>query len=338
MAFLDDLLDLKKKIDLGIENKPSLNISLNQESVAKEISNKLGEVIKQGAKNLGGKIKEAGKEQLKTLNLPGWIPESIKNRPVQTKTSAPASSLGSLMAPEAQAATQTSTMDYPSLISPGTTYNSFADKIKAAHEQLDGTAETIKAAPAVAAQPKVAAGESLRKAAAPGPMAGLKEGFFGMPQSNFGQFPGQEGRTTAYYAGKMVGDLIRSRAGLNTAGQEAKMASDVPGTPQYKAEAAAKSATYWSQNPDKFTPDEMAALDADFAKFSTPEALQHIKEKYSVSTDDEALEILQRALMRVHKIKAGKYLRSNLGLSTSNSMQDQLDAMVQSLADLDANG
>ena len=76
---------------------------------------------------------------------------------------------------------------------------------------------------------------------APGIFAGLKEGGLGMPQSNVGQFPGQEGRTTAYYAGKMLGDVVRSKIGINTAGEESKLAMVTPGTPQYQEALSGKN-------------------------------------------------------------------------------------------------
>lgn len=58
----------------------------------------------------------------------------------------------------------------------------------------------------------------------PGALAGLKEGFLGMPSSAMGREPGatEQGRQTAYYAGKLIPDIIRSKLGVNTAGEEAR--------------------------------------------------------------------------------------------------------------------
>jgi hypothetical protein len=57
----------------------------------------------------------------------------------------------------------------------------------------------------------------------PGAFAGMKEGILGMPSSAYGQdYQGQEGRETAYYAGKLIPDIIRSKLGINTTGEEAR--------------------------------------------------------------------------------------------------------------------
>jgi hypothetical protein len=58
---------------------------------------------------------------------------------------------------------------------------------------------------------------------APGAFAGLKEGILGMPSSAYEQdYAGKEGRETAYYMGKLIPDIIRSKLGVNTTGEEAR--------------------------------------------------------------------------------------------------------------------
>ena len=77
----------------------------------------------------------------------------------------------------------------------------------------------------------------------PGAFAGLKEGILGMPSTGMGaNYTGQEGRQTAYYAGKMIPDIFRSRLGVNTTGEEAiqqqrmESTGGKKSTPEYKAD------------------------------------------------------------------------------------------------------
>lgn len=74
----------------------------------------------------------------------------------------------------------------------------------------------------------------------PGVFAGLKEGFLGMPSTAGEPQPSERGRQTAYYAGKLIPDIIRSRMGVSTTGEEARQQQMLEAygakkiTPEYK--------------------------------------------------------------------------------------------------------
>lgn len=56
----------------------------------------------------------------------------------------------------------------------------------------------------------------------PGVFAGLKEGLLGMPSTAGEPQPYEKGRQTAYYAGKLIPDIVRSKMGVSTTGEEAR--------------------------------------------------------------------------------------------------------------------
>ncbi len=56
----------------------------------------------------------------------------------------------------------------------------------------------------------------------PGFLAGIKEGLLGMPSTASEPQPSEQGRQTAYYAGKLIPDIIRSRMGVSTTREEAR--------------------------------------------------------------------------------------------------------------------
>ena len=74
----------------------------------------------------------------------------------------------------------------------------------------------------------------------PGVFAGIKEGLLGMPSTAGEPQPSEKGRQTAYYAGKLIPDIIRSRMGVSTTGQEARQQQMLEATigkkvtPEYK--------------------------------------------------------------------------------------------------------
>jgi len=70
----------------------------------------------------------------------------------------------------------------------------------------------------------------------PGVFAGLKEGFLGIPSTAGEPQPSERGRQTAYYAGKLIPDIIRSRMGVSTTGEEARQQQMLGKkvTPEYK--------------------------------------------------------------------------------------------------------
>jgi hypothetical protein len=163
-----------------------------------------------------------------------------------------------------------------------------------------------------------------KPATAPGIFAGLKEGVFGMPQSNVGQFPGQEGRSTAYYGGKMLGDIVRTKIGLNTAGEEGKTAMVTPGTPQYQARAAAELGSYKAKHYKDVSPEEFNTMALELEK-----ALPY-------ATDRQSKDELFRLMVAKYP-KASKELRSIIGLSMSSSEDEKLDALIQNLEEMEAN-
>ena len=327
MASLKDtsLDDLKKELQ-GIRSTLEETVKTNPAS--KINPNNLGNFIYENTlrKLLSGNKQKGStetpspkKKEMETL------PEATKTQPipaVEGLTSFPGVSYQNTIGNAIEQAKSEGNYDAAQIMGQSDAYN-------------PALAINTPAAPMQSPQTSMSQGKDLASAVgnqptttAPGVLAGLKEGIFGMPQSNMGQFAGQEGRTTAYYAGKTLGDLVRSRAGLTTAGQESQLAAQTPGTPQYegrwKAAAAAKVASHLAMFPMNLTAEQVNALNADLEK-----ALPY-------ATDQQSLEELVKVLVKKHGMQVGKPLRSALGLSTGISEEEKMQLLLQNIQETQA--
>lgn len=95
----------------------------------------------------------------------------------------------------------------------------------------------------------------------PGVFAGLKEGFLGMPSTAGEPQPSEQGRQTAYYMGKLIPDIIRSKMGVSTTGEEARQQQMLEAygtkriTPEYKKDL--QEATIRLSNPNLSETDKV---------------------------------------------------------------------------------
>jgi hypothetical protein len=306
MAALDELIKLKNKLDASIQDHGDRSITINQNNMGHEISNKLGEVIGKATKII-------------SKGVSNTIDTSTKfytNKPGEKKATSLPAAVGNVILPSAEA-TQPSDMN---------PYNANAyTNFLASQNNAAIAAAQPAPTPPVASVPSPASGQTLANAVpkvAPGIFAGAKEGILGMPQSNVGQFPGQGGRTTAYYAGKALGDLVRNKMGLTTAGEEMKLAAATPGTPQYQrmsaAAVAAKTAARQAQFPLQLTPEDAANLKADLAKYG------------SLATTSEDKKKLATMLGRKYP-GASETINRIFGVNAALSEQEKLSLMMQSI-------
>lgn len=344
---IKELKSIKNKFgEVTSEKQPSM-VQLDPDNVANRISSSVGKFLSEGTQKAGEKIGESLKGQ-KELLQNFWGVDLGK-----IKIGLPKSS-GTALATAAEESSPNITPEdmaqTPFSMTPGEGSNFNPLLGRQAPSQLptatpnEGYVAPTQIPPS---NDLAAAGDRLRSATAPGAFAGMKEGVFGMPQSNVGQFQGQQGRTTAYYAGKFLGDVVRSRLDLSTAGQESKLAAETPGTPQYQSIVAAQTkqkagereadiAKQRATHPMQLTPEQVAVLDADFAKYASPEGLEHIKEKTGAATDTEAKQQLATILIRKHGVGSAIYIRRALGLSSGASEEEKLQMLMQNLEEMEA--
>lgn len=316
------------------------DITINQNSLLDQFSNKLTNFLGEKAQIISKPIVDELRAQ-KDLMIKeyggGLLKKKTATQPI-VPTAAPTTS--SLM----QSVNPTAPEPASGLISPpGVQYTGLIDQaikeataagdMEAAKILSGNTAYTPAPTPAAATTQPAPSGSQLRNVVpaqrsitAPGVFAGLREGIFGMPQSNVaGQFQGQEGRTTAYYAGKMLGDIVRSKMGVTSAAEELKLASTTPGTPQYTQAATAKASTFLRQHPMNLTPEELETLNADLER-ALPFAI-----------DDKSKEELVNLLIKKHGLKVAKPLRAALGMSSGSGKEEELQALIQNLEEIEAN-
>jgi len=344
---IKELKSIKNKFgEVTSEKQPSM-VQLDPDNVASRISSSVGKFLSEGTQKAGEKIGESLKGQ-KELLQNFWGVDLGK-----IKIGLPKSS-GTALATAAEESSPNITPEdmaqTPFSMTPGEGSNFNPLLGRQAPSQLptatpnEGYVAPTQIPPS---NDLAAAGDRLRSATAPGAFAGMKEGVFGMPQSNVGQFQGQQGRTTAYYAGKFLGDVVRSRLDLSTAGQESKLAAETPGTPQYEAKVIAQSkqkaaereaeiAKFQETHPEKLTAEEMSAVDALLSKYLSPEGIAYTKEKTGVSTDTEAKKKIYDMLIGHFGGRPADYLRKALGLSSGASEEEKLQMLMQNLEEMEA--